>query len=815
VNILIYDKARKWMKYIILVAGVLTAVFLFWRDNDFDSSLLEADNIIMHIQELSSSEYKGRIAGSEGDKKALKYMEGHFREIGVEPAGEDGTYYQTFSVLLPQIDTEPIFTISSIEGQIIRELVMYEDYNALPSMNGGSIDFSGELISVGSDLLRTDPDLIRNRIVLIEANRLLPKHQEYVIQAGGKGIICSSDTNLFGRQLKYASQKSLSTAGKTGRSIMVGYISNEAYRDMLGLMESRDMGDENQPFPVLGGVRIKVEMGFPIVETANIMGKIQGRGNDGRVLMISADIDGLGEGTGGSHFPGAINSASGIATILEIARVMAEQESSPYETVVFVGWNGQQQGLSGSSHYLDYPLYPIEKTELIHIEGVGKETLEGVKISAHMANGTLLRDRILDHSQDAGLKGVEDYSISGVISQFNDRRVPAVLLRDTVDIQNTYGDALDNVQLETLENSASVLLNYIKRDIYRDRGFEYLSLFEKSMIALVVFGSFISYMIVAAYSRKPNMKIFGRTLENIYYSTPAVLLRKGLTLVVSSFVAIFMLSLLANIDPGTDVRMTGDGLTSNFSLYLTIKRCVLYIRTMLSPGNYQLSGTGNIFQIMYNSSKQSIMLISVSLLISTILGILRGMYEGYRSRKSRMGSLGTLIFFSIPDVLIVLSTLLGYIFVFRRMPIVGEMEYIKGFVLPLFTLSIIPTIYISRITFITVQGEMGKDYTRNAMAKGFSRRKTIFMELAPAVIFKIVDSMPAIMTMLLTNMIVVEWLFNYQGILYYLLYFNNRQDVYRFVPLALVLGLVYVTATWGFQFIARLINPLKTRGAKR
>jgi len=811
----LYDKIGKWIKYILLGAGVLTAAFLLCQDNSFDESLLEADNIYNHIQELSSDKYRGRLAGSEGDKKALQYIEEHFRELGIEPAGVDGTYYQPFSVMIPKIDTEPKFTVASEDGEIIREFIMYEDYNALPSMNGGKVDFSGELVSLGSDLLRTDPELIRDRIVLIEANRLLPKHQEYVIQAGGKGILLSADTNIFGRQLRYASEKFLNVEGKTGQSILTGYISNEAYRDLLGLMESSDKGDERQHFPVLAGVRIKVDMGFPIVDTANVMGKIDGRGRDGSVLMISANIDGLGEGTDGKYFPGVVNNTSGIATILEIARVMATQEGLPYETVVFVGWNCQQQQLAGSGHYIDYPVFPIENTSLIHLEGVGKESLEGVKISAHLANGDILKDRVLNYSRDSRLKAVNDRSISGVINQFNDRRVPAVLLRDTAEVQNTYGDTLENINMDTLENSALVLLNYIKRDIYRDRGFGYLTSIERTIIALVALGSFISYMIVAAYNRDPNRIFLGKTLENVYYSTLAVLLRRGLTLVISSFIAIFMLSLLANIDPGTDVRMTSNGISSNFSLYLTIKRSVLYIRTMLSPGSYQLTGTGNIFQIIYNSSKQSILLISASLLISTILGILRGMYEGYRSRKSRMGSLGTLIFFSIPDVLIVLFTLLGYIYVFRRIPAVGEMEHIKGFILPLFTLSIIPTIYISRITYITVQGEMGKDYTRNAMAKGFSRRKTIFMELAPAVIFKIVDTMPAIMTMLLTNMIVVEWLFNYQGILYYLLYFNSRQDVYRFVPLAVVLGLVYVTATMGFQFIARLINPLKTRRARK
>jgi ABC-type dipeptide/oligopeptide/nickel transport system permease component len=188
------------------------------------------------------------------------------------------------------------------------------------------------------------------------------------------------------------------------------------------------------------------------------------------------------------------------------------------------------------------------------------------------------------------------------------------------------------------------------------------------------------------------------------------------------------------------------------------------------------------------------------------------MYEGFRSRKSRLGSLGTLVFFSIPDVLIVLFVLLMYTSFARQFPVLKEMLQLKSFILPLLTLSIIPTIYISRIAFIAIQEELTKDYIKNEKAKGFSRQKIIFIELLPAIIFRIVDAMPSIVTMLLSNMIIVEYLFNYHGILYFLIYLYNRQDVYRFVPLALTLGLIYITFTKGFQLLAKVINPMKRKG---
>jgi ABC-type dipeptide/oligopeptide/nickel transport system permease component len=116
------------------------------------------------------------------------------------------------------------------------------------------------------------------------------------------------------------------------------------------------------------------------------------------------------------------------------------------------------------------------------------------------------------------------------------------------------------------------------------------------------------------------------------------------------------------------------------------------------------------------------------------------------------------------------------------------------------------------MTNIAIQEEMVKDYIKNEKAKGFSRRKIIFVELLPAVFIKIVDTMPALMTMLLSNMIIIEYLFNYKGILYFLIYLYNRQDVFRFVPLALLLGLIYLVFTGGFKLMAKAINPMKRKG---
>ncbi|MBV1757165.1 MAG: M28 family peptidase [Dethiosulfatibacter sp.] len=790
-------KQIKGLITIALIAVLVTSLYWRYSRNVFDETQLNTNNIMNHMEELTSSVYGGRLAGSEGNNKALDYIQTHFQEIGLQPAGVDETFFQPFSALIPQIDPEPIFTIINNDETIDKSFEMYRDYSVVMSPNGGSTLFQGEYIVLGSDFLRVDPSKIKGRIAVIEYNNITPRIVTYIMESGGKGVLCSADSSSFGLFKELEKTKSLNVAGKTGDSILVGYISTDTYKYMQSTPEKM--------------MKIKVEIDYPIVNTANVLGKIEGKSNNNSILLISTDIDGLGVGTNGNHFPGAINNTSGLAIMLEIARVMSNQESLPFETVIFAGWNGQKQQLSGSEFYANNALHPLDKTTIIHLDSIGKKTVMGLVIASDPVNGSIIRDRIMKYAIDDNLT-LEMRSVAyGVITQFSDKKVPSVLLTDNSRTVDAYEDQIDNVDIIVIDNAAKILATFIKRDVFKDVRLDYLGSFERNLFVFLFLGGLISYIIGKGYTENSKLKIPGQTWETLYFSTPNMLLRKFYANVFPYLLAIFMLALLANIDPDADMKIINGENITNVSLYLSLKRSIVYIRNMLDVGVYGSDSVGNIFKVIYNSSKLSVALVTVSLFLSTAVGILRGMYEAYRSRKSRLGSLGTLVFFSIPDVLIVLIVLLMYTGFARQFPSLKDMLQLKNFILPLFTLSIIPTIYISRIAFITIQEELTKDYIKNEKAKGFSRKKIIFIELLPAVIFRIVDAMPTIVTMMLSNMIVVEYLFNYHGILYFLIYLYNRQDVYRFVPLALTLGLIYIILTKGFQLLAKIINPMKRK----
>jgi Zn-dependent M28 family amino/carboxypeptidase len=80
-------------------------------------------------------------------------------------------------------------------------------------------------------------------------------------------------------------------------------------------------------------------------------GPRQGLGMDSQVIMVSAYYDGLGVGPDGTLYPGANDNGSGVATMLELARVLKQAPYQPKRTVVFVAWTGGErtEGLSVSN----------------------------------------------------------------------------------------------------------------------------------------------------------------------------------------------------------------------------------------------------------------------------------------------------------------------------------------------------------------------------------------------------------------------------------------------------------------------------------
>ena len=463
---------------LLLITAILVVVFSKPQKGFLDSKTFDVDNIYSRIETITDEPYYGRLTGSTENKKLLEYVEAEFKALGIKPAGVNNTYYQPFSTIIADTDTNPLFVIPADNNKTKKELSLYVDYNLITSINGGGIDFSGDLLLIGKDLFSTEADLIKDKVVIIEADELSEMQIDYIIECGGKGVFCCADYENEGRLKRFEQQKMLSVSGKTGKAVAAGYISIETYEYLRSYSNDISLSDDNAN-KIISNVRIKADIKYPIVQTANILGKIEGKSGNGKVLIISANIDGAGWGTHGEYFEGALRSASGIATLLEAARVISSQDSLPYQTIVFIGFNAQEQDFAGSKYYAANPIFPLADTTLIHLEAVGTETTNGLLVSSDESDEMILRNAIIASSEKNGLLVSRSVAGNCAITPFADKSIETAMLSDVNVTRNTYEDKVGLIDKNYLVNASLVLLDYIKAEYYPTSETSSLSAWEK------------------------------------------------------------------------------------------------------------------------------------------------------------------------------------------------------------------------------------------------------------------------------------------------------------------------------------------------
>jgi len=70
-------------------------------------------------------------------------------------------------------------------------------------------------------------------------------------------------------------------------------------------------------------------------------------------------------------FHGALDNASGVATLLELAKAYTALAAPPKRTIVFIATTAEEQGLLGAQYYVHHPLYPLDRTLVnINIDGI-------------------------------------------------------------------------------------------------------------------------------------------------------------------------------------------------------------------------------------------------------------------------------------------------------------------------------------------------------------------------------------------------------------------------------------------------------------
>ncbi|WP_198530539.1 ABC transporter permease [Bacillus sp. LL01] len=161
---------------------------------------------------------------------------------------------------------------------------------------------------------------------------------------------------------------------------------------------------------------------------------------------------------------------------------------------------------------------------------------------------------------------------------------------------------------------------------------------------------------------------------------------------------------------------------------------------------------------------KSLLVIVIGFVVSIIAGVYKGIFD-YRNtytKKNLLGNGTTWLFQSIPDFFIVIIAF--YLaFYYLPMGLIFSNQNWYSFAAPALLVSIYPTMYVARMTCVSLLNQDGQDYIRTAFAKGFKVKQVINRHILRNSALDLIAHLPTIMMVVISNMLMVEYLTGYAG----------------------------------------------------
>ncbi|HET9466323.1 MAG TPA: M28 family peptidase, partial [Gemmatimonadales bacterium] len=360
-----------------------------------DTNVLRA-----HLEFLADDALEGRRPGTRGAELTAKYLAAQFRRLGLEPAGDSGTYYHR----VPIITLTPKPTLK-VTGQEPVELAYRNDY-VLWSMRNDSVTVSqSDLVFVGYGIVAPEYGWddyrgadVKNKIVVALVNdpglrdstifrgpiltyygRWTYKIEEAERQ-GAAGILLIHTTESA--TYPWTTVQS----GWTGPQVRIeepptsllvaGWLSNEAAARLfhsagqdLGRLMDLAATRQFKAVPLTTRIEATVRSAITRSETSNVLARLPGRGPLAQeAVLITAHYDHFGLGTavdGDSIYNGAEDNASGTAAVLAAAEAFDRSGVTTGRSIVFVGFTAEESGLLGSEALVAKPTIPLSRTAAI------------------------------------------------------------------------------------------------------------------------------------------------------------------------------------------------------------------------------------------------------------------------------------------------------------------------------------------------------------------------------------------------------------------------------------------------------------------
>lgn len=382
-------------------------------DAEASRSAISAANLARHVERLASDEFEGRAPATTGETKTIDYLSAEFAKAGLEPGGSNGAWTQDVPLVRSRIDGE-VSAAFDIDGkqQLLRQgddVVVQTLYPAdqvnvekaplvfvgygvhAPELGWDDykgVDLKGRIAVVlinDPDFETAKPGKFDGRAITYYG-RWTYKYEE-AARRGATGVLIVHETAaaaygwatvrnggiapLFDIERSDARQVHLPVRGWMQLETAVSLFKQSG----LDFAAQKKLAQSAKFKPVelkTATFSTSFKVAQDRVVTRNVLAKLTGASRPDETVIYSGHWDAFGVGKpdakGDPIHRGAVDNATALAAMLEIARVTAAGPR-PARSILFFAPTAEERGLLGAYYYVAHPVLPLETTAaVINIE---------------------------------------------------------------------------------------------------------------------------------------------------------------------------------------------------------------------------------------------------------------------------------------------------------------------------------------------------------------------------------------------------------------------------------------------------------------
>lgn len=359
---------------------------------------IDTNMIRSHIVYLADDKLKGRLPGTEGYQMAVDYVIDQYKKIGLSPGGDNGGFRQKLVIRKSIVENSSAIAVLKDKTGNTDSLTFARDFAPAPHPIHKSTSAEGQLVFAGygveipggySDYSGID---VKGKIVIVVAGAPdgLPSTVTAHFSNGGNKMTVAFEKGAIGVIMYNPQSRPPTNTNPTLQSNTTvnpqkttaysrGFVGNlnVVINAATSLMRRLFLNSGKNMQQVLGDIKkgkpSSFEFGYSIsisyatthndIESYNVVGLIPGTDKvlKNEYVVHSAHLDHVGIGravAGDSIYNGAHDNASGVASLLEIARVYKSSNAKPKRSVLIVMVTAEEMGLLGSSYFAANPTVP-------------------------------------------------------------------------------------------------------------------------------------------------------------------------------------------------------------------------------------------------------------------------------------------------------------------------------------------------------------------------------------------------------------------------------------------------------------------------